>query len=229
MVKGLTQGEIEEWVKKDSANSITNTSQFLYRFAANIPGDVLNFLLNRQSSGSLYFGSVLRVTEFNNNSFYTLGFYSVKFNGVQNEFIISRANYNLVNYSVDWRKYIDSTDYINLDITLLNIDNTNLYYAQATKLDNEYGLVQHSQTPSVTEGRSAIFRGNKTYVYYSRTIGGNVNQYVQIPGEIYTSFGVTPSVLKLAQYNPSSNTTSKKSEETKKSDNTDYQINPATR
>ncbi len=200
MTGGLTQSEIEEWVRKDSANSITDTSQFLYRIAANIPADIFKLLMGKQEEGSLYFGSVLRITEINKKSSYTLGFYTVK-NIITGEFIISRANYSLLNYSVDWKKYIDSTEYINLEITIDNLDITNKFYAQSTKIDNEYGLVQHNKTPNITEGRSAIFRGNRTIVFYSRTTD-DINNYVQIPGEIYISFGITPSILKLAQYNP---------------------------
>lgn len=230
---GLTQQEIENWVKKDSSNSISNKSTFNYRFAATIPSQIIELLLSKQEEESFYFGSVLRVYEENNVSFFTLGFYTVFYTGVGEEFIIARTNYGLKDYQVNWKDYINSTEYINLDITFKNLNLSGTFYAQCTKMNRLYGLIQVDQDINYIEGRTALFDEDKTFIYYAVT-DLDTNFYYNIPAETWTSFGITPSVLKLAQYNPFGNILQKTKEFKRKANNKDKkvikpEIDPASR
>ena len=203
MPLGLTPQQIEDWMVKDAANYITENSVFLYRFAANIPFEIVDFLLKRNKEGAFYFGSTLRASEFNGNDAYTLGFYTVIYSGVGEEFVIARNNYPLINFKTDWRKYINSSEYINLDLTVDNIFLDNINYSQALKLDDLYGTTQHLvySNGNGILSRTALFRDNKIFDYESITFS-NIGLYSAIPFDVYTQFNITPSIYKLAKYNP---------------------------
>jgi len=199
---GLTPSEIERWVRLDSSNSITRNGDFLYRIAANLPIPIIDLLISRQSINQLYFGAVLRVTKIENQTFYTLGFYTFAV-ADQNfsEFIIGRTNYELRNFSVDYEPYLNSSNYINLDINFSNLDLSGNIFNQAVKADDLLGYTQVEQKANYIASRTGLFVDDKTFSYYALN-NQQVNIFSAIPFDEFTTFNITPSILRLAQGYP---------------------------
>lgn len=199
---GLTPREIENWVKLDSSNSITDSSEILYRIAANIPEKIVQILLANQEEGQYYFGSVLRIFKSGKETDYTLGFYTIQeVDESFQTFVIGRTNYSLKDIRIDYERYLNSSDYIDLNLSIRNIDLEGNIFCQAIKAGDLYGLTQINQMREEISSRTALFVGDKTLVYYAIDNLPN-NSFSTIPVEEYTKFSITPSVLLLAQYNP---------------------------
>jgi len=203
MSGGLTVSEIEKWVKLDSSNSITEDAEYLYRIAANIPDKIIELLLSKQSPEQSYFGSTLRISNRGNENFYTLGFYTIQ-NLDSNQYIIGRTNYGLRNFSIDYQPFLNSSSYISLDLNFDNLDLSGNIFAQAIKADRIYGLTQINQDTNQISSRTVLFLEDKTYEYYAID-DLPTNIFSAIPNNIYNSFSITPSILKLAKRYPFSN------------------------
>lgn len=203
MSGGLTPNEIEKWVKLDSSNSITQNAEYLYRIAANIPDKIIELLLSKQSPDQIYFGSTLRISNNGNQNFYGLGFYTLEVLD-NNEYIIGRTNYGLRNFSVDYQPFLNSSNYINLDLNFDNLDLSGNIFAQAIKADRIYGLTQINQDTNEISSRTVLFLDDKSYEFYAID-DLPTNIFSAIPNDIYTSFSITPSILKLAKGYPFSN------------------------
>jgi len=215
---GFSYEDVDKWIKIDSSNSITTSSTFLYRIAAIVPDNVISSLLERQDPEALYLGSVLRVSKDDNDTGFTLGVYTVV-PTFENSFILTRSNFGL-NGSYPYEKYLNSSDYIFLDITLDDVDLSGSIYAQAILAENVYGINQLETFDEVLSSRSVLFIGNKTYEYYAYDFLP-VNFASYVPNDVFTTFSVTPSILKLAQaiYNldiPVSAKKTKKAKDVKK-------------
>jgi len=198
---GLLPEEIEKWILLDSSNSINRGSDFLYRIAATIPDQIIELLLSKQVEDVFYFGSVLRITQSGSENFYALGFYTAQYTGVGDQFLIGRTNYGLKNFEVDYQPYLNSSEYINLDITFRNLELGDNFFATSIKLGELYGLTQINQSFNEISSRTVLFSETNSYEYYA-VDQLSTNFFTFVPNDVYNTINITPSIYKLAKYNP---------------------------
>lgn len=197
MSGGLTANEVEKWIKLDSSNAISQNAVYWYRIAANIPTQIIELLLSRQDPEQFYLGTTLRINKFGNESFYTLGFYTIQILEVDS-FIIGRTNFPLKDFKIDYEPYINSSNYIDLDINFNNLDLSLNIFAQAIKAENVYGLTQIVQEPGQIYSRTALFTNDNTFEFLAID-DLPTNYFTTIPYDTWNTFSITPSILKLAK------------------------------
>jgi len=197
-MSGLTAEDVESWIILDCNNSITSFSNYYYRIAAVIPDEIIALLLSKQRPDVSYYGSTLRITKtLDNNSSFTLGFYYVI--PIDGKYIITRTNYPLLNYSVDYQPFLNSSDFIKLDITADNLDLSVNLFIEASKAEGRFSLTAISKySEAEWEGRSIQFVGNKAYQFSVYNFGGTAFP-TSIPTDVWTAFSTTPSILALAK------------------------------
>jgi len=196
-MSGLSSEEVEKWIQLDSNNSITSFSDYLYRLGAFIPEDIKKLVMSKERENAVFLGSTLRITKSNNEEFYSLGIYTVTQG--DNTFLITRSNYTLVNFSVNYQPFLNSSDYIFLNLKPENVSFDSTFFAQGTKYDNNYGVIfLNNYSGEILEARNISFSGDKAYLFNVLRLGGK-NFPNPIPVDVYTTFSVTPSILKLAK------------------------------
>jgi len=199
MSVGLTPSQIEQWVKLDAANTINTNGVFFYRIAANLPPQIIDLLLSRQSENQFYFGSTLRVTKTVDQTFYNLGFYTLAAATDDfSQFVIGRTTYELRNFSVDYQPYLNSSNYINLDISFNNLDLSGNYFNQAILAGDIFGYTQINQNFDFIASTTGIFLDDKTLLFQA-VDDLPTNFFSTIPTASFSKFSITPSILRLAQ------------------------------
>lgn len=100
----------------DSYNTIisSNSGEKLsdnFRFGCTISENIINLLLSKQSKQQKYLGSNLSVNE-NDEIKYELFFYTYYYDNGSKNYLVGRAIYEIVNYSIYYKSYLNSKNYI---------------------------------------------------------------------------------------------------------------------
>lgn len=196
-----TPQEVKNWYLNDAYNSTLEYNDgtklgFYYRFACTIPQNIIDLLLSKQATGQIYLGSNLGVLEDENTS-YILFFYTYFYDSYYKSYLVGRTQYDLINYSVDYKKYLKSCDYIPVIIKSKNIDLSITSFTQAYKQGTNIGALRIDLSTNNNFATLDIYTKNKRSRYFSQNFKG-INYYNLTPTFIYNFISTTPSVCKFA-------------------------------
>jgi len=203
-----TPPEVKNWYLIDSYNTIINNYKGEkladnYRFGCIISQELIDILLSRQSSEQIYLGSNLSIGDKKNGEViettYELLFYTYYYDPETKNYLVGRANYELINYSVEYQIYLNSKTYIPLDIT---IDNINLNVIISTQAIRQ-GKIIGSTRVNYDSEKELFFSLTDIYTDRIRKRYGvshtkNINFYYRTPVYIYNYLSRTPSTCVFA-------------------------------
>ena len=184
--------EVKNWYLNDSYNTNVNSYKGEklsdnYRFACTIPQIVIDKLLTKQSENQIYLGSNLSVIEkVNSEISYELFFYTYTYNNDSKNYLIGRSLYEIVNYSIDYKQYLNSKEYIQLNITIDNLVLNKIIFTQAYKQNNEIGALRLDAYNDEKKYFSLFdIYLNKIRERYSVSNINDINYYYNTPIYIY--------------------------------------------
>lgn len=198
-----TSQDVKIWYLNDSYNTIisSNSGEKLsdnFRFGCTISENIINLLLSKQSKQQKYLGSNLSVNQ-NDEIKYELFFYTYYYDNDSKNYLVGRAIYEIVNYSIDYKSYLNSKNYIPLEISIDNLILNKSIIVQAYKQGNDIGSIRLDINTEIPIYFSLLdIYTNKTRKRYGISNSKDINFYYTTPVYIYNYLSRTPSTCVFA-------------------------------
>ncbi len=196
-----TPNEVKNWYLNDSYNTdvFSSTGEKLstnFRFGCTISQEIIDLLLKKQTKDQIYIGSNLSVLESPSGGItYELYFYTYTYSSSTSNYLVGRAIYGIIDYTIDYKSYLNSKEYIPLTVlTINNLNFNTINTSQAYKQGNNIGTLRLTINGDNGANFSLLdIYTNKTRKRYGVSNNQETNFYYTTPVYTYNYISRTPS------------------------------------
>jgi len=203
--------DIKKWVLLNSFNSEIKRNKkerigCSYYIAANLSQSVLDYILslNTPLVESTYIGAILEIQTFTEESGFTDSYTIMSFFSAKNEegdggYLIGFTETALNNTTYDYKSFLKSCNYINIDVPVENLNN-NLQFTQGIRQGNillSNTAITFPEFEKTALSQVDILEPNVRTRYASQVFESFVGFTVS-PIFIYPKISITPSVCNFA-------------------------------
>lgn len=200
----MNKETLQKWIQKEGYNLLSNDSiTTYYRIAgAKLSTDIIDIVNTLYTNNQIYFGSEIEVEEIKTVPKYTISFrllmyyYSLDIN---NNILISRVFFNLINYSFPYMFYVNSITPINLsNLTIDNIIPDGNFIIQGYNNGLIYSSIG-TILSDIIESRTYTY-GTKTHKLFASQISptGTIT-ILNSPVSSYNNYYITPSICEFSK------------------------------